>query len=473
MLMHDTLAKNMCCFCLTIECLTLFIKNMNIKFTNTVTGNKEEFKSLQPGQVKLYVCGVTPYDFAHVGHGRCYTTFDTLYRMLTFLDYKVTYCRNFTDIDDKIIKRAQTELGDKNKYKEIADKYIAAYTQDMTRLNCLSPDYEPRVTDVIPEIVSFISGLINAGKAYVVDGDVYFSIESFAAYGKLSKHKLEDLRAGSRVDVNTKKHDPLDFALWKSEPEGHVWKSPWGYGRPGWHIECSVMASKYLGKHIDIHGGGMDLIFPHHENEIAQSESLLGGTFVNYWVHNGFVRINQEKMSKSLGNFFTLRDVFKEFDPMVVRFYLLSVHYRAPLDFSFDDLKAIEKSYRRLSRVFAREICTQDLDKQAIGKSSVVQKMLSFLVDDLNTSGMWGVLFENIGLLQEDETERCAVRTFVNLVLGITLEPLPEKELEITPEIQELIDARIQARKDKNWAKADEIRDQLEALGVQLQDKKI
>lgn len=444
---------------------------MNIKITNTLTTNKELLAPQKEKTVKMYVCGITPYDYAHLGHGRCYITFDILYRLLSFMDYHVEYCRNFTDIDDKIINRARQELGDADRYREITDRYIAAYTEDMERLNCSLPDYEPRVTRMIPEIVTFIEGLIAKGYAYEVDGDVYYAVHKFPEYGKLSKRKLDDLQAGVRVEINERKKDPLDFALWKREVEGSFWPSPWGYGRPGWHIECSVMASHYLGNHIDIHGGGMDLIFPHHENEIAQSEGLHDAPFSRYWMHNGFVRINQEKMSKSLGNFFTLRQIFDEYDPMVVRYYLMSHHYRLPLEFSFEELKAVEKTYRRLVRVLGAPC--QELDKETVKKSPIVHKMLEFLCDDLNTSGMLGVLFENMAVLQEDEAERCVVRAFVQQVLGLTLQPLPEETVQITPEIQQLLDAREQARKDKNWAKADEIRDQLTALGVQLQDKKI
>lgn len=442
-----------------------------ITITNTVTGTKEPFEPREPGKVKLYVCGITPYDYAHVGHGRCYIIFDVLYRLLQLQGYKVTYCRNFTDIDDKIINKAQEELGDSKRYPEITQKFIQAYTQDMVALNCLTPDHEPRVTQMIPEIIAFITGLIDAGKAYVANGDVYFSIQAFPAYGKLSKHKLEDLRAGARVDVSDIKRDPLDFALWKSEKEGTFWPSPWSYGRPGWHIECSVMASTLLGNHIDIHAGGQDLIFPHHENEIAQSEGLHGAPFSKYWMHNGFVRINQKKMSKSLGNFFTLREVFKHFDPLVVRFYLLTHHYRAPLDFSFDDMQAATKSYQKIIRAFAGAQCAL-LSVQDLKDTQVAAKMLAFLCDDLNTPGMFGVLFENLDTLKEDEHERCAVKQLLTQVLGLTLQPLPEKKVEITPEIEQLIKEREQARANKDWAAADAIRDKLLAMGVEIQDKK-
>lgn len=420
----------------------------------------------------MYVCGVTPYDHAHVGHGRCYITFDVLFRLLNFLGYDVIYCRNFTDIDDKILNKAEVEFGDRQRYADISKRYIASYKDDMGKLNCLSPNHEPRVTETINEIIEFIAALIEEGKAYAVDGDVYFRINTFPEYGKLSKHKLEDLRAGERVEVNSKKEDPLDFVLWKSEKEGTFWKSPWGYGRPGWHIECSAMATKYLGKHIDIHAGGLDLMFPHHDNEIAQSEALQGPPFAKYWVHNGFVQINKEKMSKSLGNFFTLHDVFKEFDPMVVRYYILTHQYRTPLDFSFDDMKATQKSYQRLCRVFDKVNVLDDLTCDDVKDSSVMHAMVSFLCDDMNTPGMFGVLFDKLQEIQADPKLARMVKTFLVNVLGLRMEPLAEKSIEITPEIQHLIDEREKARVEKNWARADEIRDQLKAMGVEIQDKK-
>lgn len=444
-----------------------------ITISNNLTGKKELFHSLEPKEVKLYVCGITPYDFAHVGHGRCYVTFDLLYRLLSFLGYTVIYCRNYTDIDDKLIQRAKKEFNDQEKYGQIASRFIAAFKEDVAHLNCVTPTYEPRVTDNIPAIITFIAGLIEAGKAYVVDGDVYFSIKSFKEYGKLSKHKVEDLHAGARVTVEKNKRDPLDFALWKSEAEGTFWQSPWGYGRPGWHIECSALAAKYLGKQIDIHGGGMDLIFPHHENEIAQSEALFNVPFARYWMHNGFVRINEEKMSKSLGNFFTLRDVFKQFDPMIVRFYFLNHHYRAPLDFSFDDLVSLTKSYQRLIRIFEQDSPGEPMMAQQIMESTIVQKMCAFLDDDLNSAGMMGVLFEMSAELAQNAHERRAVRIFITQVLGLTLQPLAEKKVELTPEIQQLINEREQARNEKNWSKADVLRDKLRALGFDVQDKKL
>ncbi len=441
-----------------------------IKINTTLTGKKEEFKPIQSNTVKLYVCGVTPYDYAHIGHARVYVTFDVLYRLLNFLGFHVTYVRNFTDIDDKIIARALKELGDGARYADIAQKYIDAFHEDMQALNCLPPTHEPRVTQTIPEIIEFIQGLIDAGKAYEVEGDVYFSIKAFPDYGKLSKRKQEDLLAGARVEVNELKKDPLDFALWKGESEGKFWKSPWGWGRPGWHIECSAMASKFLGKNIDIHAGGLDLIFPHHENEIAQSEGLFGPVFARYWMHNGFVTVNQEKMSKSLGNFFTLRDVFKSYDPMVIRYYILTNHYKAPLEFSTHDIDAAQKSYQRLCRAF--DHACEEVTKEAVQKSMPAHAMLQFLSDDLNTPGMFGVVFENIHKLHLNADDLCAVKYVLQNILGLALKPLPEKTVEITPEIEQLLAQREAARSQKEWGKADAIRDQLKALGYQVQDKK-
>ncbi|MBT3827616.1 cysteine--tRNA ligase [bacterium] len=438
--------------------------------TNTQTRKKTELSPIKSGEVLLYVCGITPYDLSHLGHGRCYVTFDILYRLLGFLGQKVTYCRNFTDIDDKLLNKAQAEFGDKFRYLEIAQRCIDWYHEDMQLLNCISPEHEPRVTDNIPEIIAFVQGLIDSGKAYEVDGNVYFSIDSFADYGQLSGRNLDDLIAGARVEVNLQKRNPLDFALWKSEKEGGFWQSPWGNGRPGWHIECSALAKKFLGNQIDIHGGGMDLIFPHHENEKAQSEALDGVQFVKTWMHNAFVRIDKEKMSKSLGNFFTLRELFKKFDPMVVRYFFLKHHYQAPLDFTMKDLEATATAYRRLCLALQTDsgaVCDN------VEESVVVQEMLKFLTDDLNTSGALGVLHSHLSRLQDDDQERACVAQFVRNILGLTLESPREQTSEITPEVQELIDARREARAQKNWELADRLRDELEAMGVLVQDNKL
>jgi len=449
-----------------------------LHITNSLTGQKELFKTLLDNKVNLYVCGITPYDFSHIGHGRCYVIFDMVYRYLSFLNYDVTYCRNFTDIDDKLLQKAQQELGDSSRYSEIATRYIDAYHHDMKSLNCLSPNKEPRVTQTIPQIIAFVQGLIANGSAYELQGSVYFKVRNFKNYGKLSKQDINDLRAGSRINVNDQKQDPLDFALWKADEPAVSYESPWGFGRPGWHIECSAMAYDCFNGSVDIHGGGMDLLFPHHENEIAQSESLYPAPFVRYWMHNAFVRINKEKMSKSLNNFFTLKDILKDFDPMFLRFYFMKHYYRGPLDFSIEDLQVAEKTYKRLVHYFSETVIEKITETNAqilkdCKQNKIVQAMSDFLSDDFNTSGLFGVLFESLDLLQKDDQGKKAVKYFIVNVLGLTLTPIVEKIIEITPEIQSLLDARKQARADKDWKKADEIRDELQKIGFEVQDKKI
>ena len=307
---------------------------MALRIYNTLTGKKEEFVPLHEKRVGMYVCGVTVYDLCHIGHARSAIVFDAIYRYLGYRGYEVTFVRNFTDIDDKIIKRANEEGVD---CKAIAEKYIDEFNMDMGKLGFEKPKFEPKATEHIPEMIELISTLIEKGYAYQSGGDVFFSVEKFKDYGKLSKRNLEEMQAGARVGIDEKKENPLDFALWKaSKPGEPSWESPWGKGRPGWHIECSVMSQKYLGETFDIHGGGKDLIFPHHENEIAQSEAATGKPFARYWIHNGFVNINKEKMSKSLGNILTLKEIFKDWRPEAIRLFLLSSHYRSPVDFSFD-----------------------------------------------------------------------------------------------------------------------------------------
>lgn len=440
-----------------------------ITLTNSLTGKKQQLVPLQDNHVTLYVCGITPYDYAHIGHARVYVIFDVLYRLLQFLGYRVTYCRNFTDIDDKLIARAQKEYGDGQLYKKVADFFSAAFTANMEQLNCLAPTYQPCVTDHIPDIITFIDELIRSGHAYVAGSDVYFSLATFPAYGKLSKQELEQLRSGARVEPHDNKKDPLDFALWKHEPEGTFFKSPWGWGRPGWHIECSALIKKCLGTQIDIHGGGQDLLFPHHENEIAQSSSLSKKPLASVWMHNAFVRIDKEKMSKSLGNFFTINDIVKNYDPMGLRYYILQHHYRAPLDFSFQDLEASQKGYQKLCTVFQATDCTVQSPEQ-VRTIPVIQDMLAFLTDDMNTPGMLGVLFEAVPHLKQDAAARCAVKQFLQEVLGLSLEPLREHTVTITPEIQKLIDERIKAREARDWARADELREALRKQGVEVHD---
>lgn len=436
--------------------------------TNSYSQTKEQLSPRSDKLFTLYVCGITPYDFAHVGHGRCYVVFDVFYRLLRQQGYDVRYCRNFTDIDDKLLNRAEKEFGDPLRYRELADRFIDAFHEDVQALNCLNPTYEPRVTEVIEDIISFIEKLVATGAAYVVNGSVYFSVAYFPSYGTLSKRNIEELVAGARVAVNEEKQNALDFALWKAEPEGGFWESPWGNGRPGWHIECSVMAYKFLGAPIDVHGGGMDLIFPHHENERAQSEVFLGSLYVRYWMHNAFVRINKEKMSKSLGNFFTLRDIFAQYDPMVVRYMILCHHYRSPLDFSFEELENAQKAYQRIARTFEKVPVESSVNMS----HPLIVRMLTFLCDDLNTPGVLGVLFEHLPQMAQDPATAVAVKTFLTQFLGLTLQVLPEKAVTVTPGMQQLIDEREQARAARDWKRADELRDKLRQMGYEVQDKK-
>jgi len=448
-----------------------------LQLTNTRTKHKEIFKPITEQTVLMYVCGITPYDYSHIGHGRTYVNFDLLFRFLKYSNYNVIYVRNFTDIDDKIINKASTEgLED---YRDISEKFIAAYHHDMQQLNCLAPTIEPKVTENIPQIIAFITGLIDQKKAYVVDHDVYFDIESFKDYGALSGRKQEDLLAGARVDVDQRKKNPGDFALWKGNTDNKFWLSPWGYGRPGWHIECSVMAERHLGKTIDIHGGGMDLIFPHHENEKAQSEALHNQTFVNIWLHNAFVNINKEKMSKSLGNFITLKNIFEHTNPMVLRFFILQHHYRTPIDFNTDDLAAAQVAYKRLiahlslDPVLRHQNSTQKFSLIKAPDHVIVKSVLDALCDDLNTPKCLGIIFEHLTTIKQNPILLSFIHALIQHVFGVTLEPLAEKTVSITPEIQNLIAQREQARAEKNWAQADQLRDQLKQLGYDVQDKKL
>ncbi len=437
---------------------------------NTLTDRQEPFHK-EDGKVSMYVCGITPYDYPHVGHGRVYVTFDVLYRLLRFLGYDVTYCRNFTDIDDKLINRAEKELNDPADYLIIANRFIEAFHEDLLSLACLSPAYEPRVTTHIGPIIAFVEGLIAAGKAYATPiGDVYYSIKSFPEYGKLSRRSIADLEAGARVAVREDKHDPLDFALWKSTDVAPGWESPWGFGRPGWHIECSAMAKAYLGETLDIHAGGMDLIFPHHENEVAQSEGLHNKIFARFWMHNAFVRINQEKMSKSLGNFVTLRDLCNRFHPMVIRYYYLIHHYRSPLDFTAEDIEGASKSYQRLCLALEK-VPAAMIDEIRNSSDPLLQSMLAALCDDLTIAKFFGLLFESLSELGPNEAS--VIKGLINEVLGLNLVPLPKAEVVITPEIQQLLDEREAARAAKDWARSDALRDQLKILGVEVQDRKL
>ena len=439
---------------------------MQLVLTNTKTKTKEPFSAAQKGKVSLYVCGVTPYNYSHVGHARCYVTFDMLVRLLTYLGFEVNYVRNFTDIDDKLLAAAK-EQGDENAYGEIARKFERSFHKEMKQLGCLDPQSEPRVTENIPEIITIIEKLVEQGKAYAANGDVYYDVEAFPGYGKLSGRKLEEMLMGARVEVNEHKKHPADFALWKGNKKKQFWDSPWGYGRPGWHIECSALAKKFLGTTVDIHGGGADLIFPHHENELAQSEGAYEKEFVHYWVHNGLVNVAREKMSKSLGNFSTLRELFKQYDPMVVRFYLLQSHYRSPIEFTEAGLQAAQTAYEKLVDLLSG---VEETPARALA-DGVVHEMLQALCDDMNTPKLLGAVFGNATAIREDSVLAASVKAVLHHVLGLTLVAVTQ-ELEITPEIQDLIEQRVQAREEKDWAAADAIRDQLAALGYDIQDKK-
>lgn len=422
---------------------------------------------MEDKKVKLYACGVTPYDYSHIGHGRSYVCIDTLVRFLRFLEYDVTYVRNVTDIDDKLIIKAE-KLGDVNKYRDIAEEFTLLYQQEMGELNCVIPDQEPKVTDNIDAIIDFIKKLIEKGHAYVVDNDVYFDVLTYKEYGKLSGRKLEDLLAGARVEVDVRKKHPADFALWKGNDKKLFWESPWGHGRPGWHIECSVLVKEFLAETIDIHCGGADLIFPHHENERAQSESLHNKTFTRYWVHNALLNIDKKKMSKSLGNILSLKEIFEKYDPMILRFYFLQHHYRTPIDFSFPMLDAAKVAYKKLCNVFGGKESADSLEKTLL-----MQEFIDALADDLNTSKLVGILFEHLAEIRSDEKTCSNIKLFLQQVLGLDLEPVEEQEIQVTPEIEILVKKREQARAEQNWAESDKIRDQLKELGYEAQDKKI
>ncbi len=443
---------------------------MELKLTNTLKRKKENFKPLKNDNVSMYVCGITPYDYSHIGHGRCYVNFDLLFRLLKFLGYNVNYVRNFTDIDDKILKKALiTNL----EYQEIANKFIKHFHEDMFSLNCLEPTKEPKVTENIGSIIKFIKELIDKGYAYKVNNDIYFETGKFANYGKLSGKNLDELQAGARVEVNLDKINPADFVLWKGNDKEEFWRAPWGYGRPGWHIECSVLAKDFLGDSIDIHGGGQDLIFPHHENEIAQSESLTSKQFAKYWIHNAFVNIDKEKMSKSSGNILTLQEIFKKYDPMVLRFYFLQHQYKTPIEFSFESLKAARTAYKKLIMAFEKVDDEPFRVTTIESKKDVTTMILKSLCDDLNTPKALGIIFENLDKIKKDPETAQTVKFILTNIFGLTLESLKEKEVKITPEIEELIKKREQARENKDWKLADQIRDKLVELGFKVQDKKL
>jgi cysteinyl-tRNA synthetase len=469
---------------------------MAIRIYNTLTKSKEDFEPLLPGQVKMYVCGPTVYDSCHVGHARSVVVFDVVVRYFRAFGYRVTYVRNFTDVDDKIINRS-TELGIES--KRLSEKYIKEFHRDMDALNVIRADEEPKVTDHMKQIIDLVQTLVDKGAAYIKGGDVFYAVDRFPEYGKLSGRKLDDMVAGSRIEINTKKKNPFDFALWKAAKPGEPsWKSPWGDGRPGWHIECSAMSHHFLGETFDIHGGGKDLIFPHHENEIAQSEAAHDKPFAAYWMHNGFVNIDNEKMSKSLNNFLTVKDILNVHHPETVRLFLLSNHYRSPIDFSDQNLKESDKALDKLYSLMRRmeeEGCIDANPNAAVGGGTYWQDFCDAMNDDFNTAKGVGILFNLVKeanrLLDRDDAEQDKKKALQPLVedlgnivnvLGIlqqTWEVYFDKRMQtgmkdvgMTPEtIEALVAERTAARKAKNWNRADEIRDQLETAGVVLEDK--
>ncbi|MEW6260354.1 MAG: cysteine--tRNA ligase [Thermodesulfobacteriota bacterium] len=470
---------------------------MTLTIYNTLTRTKEPFETVEPNRVRMYVCGPTVYDSAHIGHARAVVTFDVIVRYLRTRGYEVTYVRNFTDVDDKIIQKAnQTGAS----CQEIAERYIDEFHRDMDALYVERPTIEPRATEFIDDIIRIVERLIAGGFAYVVDGDVYFSVEAFSEYGKLSNRRLDQMEAGARVDVDDRKRNPFDFALWKSsKPEEPWWESPWGRGRPGWHIECSAMSSSLLGETIDIHGGGIDLIFPHHENEIAQSEAAFGKTFVRYWMHNGFVNINNEKMSKSLKNFRTVRSVLDTYHPETIRMFLISSHYRSPIDFTENNMEEAESGVERIYATLQRLETTlkTSAPSQTLPRGETWERFCEVMDDDFNTAKAVGILFDTVRSLNrilDEHSEQLAdaVRDLLEVqwgdvlaicgILGVMNEPpadyferkkqdVLEKKGVDTVLIEEKIAERREARKAKQWQQADAIRKELEAMGVSLEDR--
>lgn len=449
-----------------------------MKLFNSYTNTVEEFNPIEGNKVKMYVCGPTVYDYAHLGHARCYITWDVLYRYLKFKGYDVTYCRNVTDVDDKILKKAENEG---KTPEEVSQYWYKQFANSMKALNTLKPDIEPFATKTLGEMISIIKDLISNGYAYEANGDVYFRVKKFSKYGQLSKQPIDQLESGARIEVGEIKEDPLDFALWKKD-EKFGYNSPWGVGRPGWHIECSAMSRKYLGKTIDIHAGGADLIFPHHENEIAQSECANGCKFVNYWLHNGFVTINKEKMSKSLGNFLTIDDMLKNYDANTLRLFILTNHYRMPVEFSDEALSAAKAGVKRL--VNAKQTPVDDtLD---ITTTDEYKSFVEAMDEDLNTSKALAILFDLANRANKDEKNAFTILYKLGTVLGFTFEKAALTEEELIAAIahvsealsqnfdsmESILDLRKQARAEKNWAIADKIRIALDEIGIVLKDTK-
>ncbi|MGI8317240.1 cysteine--tRNA ligase [Halobacillus mangrovi] len=456
---------------------------MSINIYNTLTRKKEPFQPLEEGKVKMYVCGPTVYNYIHIGNARPAIVFDTVRRYFEYRGYDVHYVLNFTDVDDKLIKAAN-ELGEE--VPEIANRFIKAYKEDVGALGVQEAVDHPRVTENMDEIIDFIKGLIEKGHAYEAGGDVYFRTRSFDGYGKLSHQSIDELRSGARIEVGDKKEDPLDFTLWKAaKPSEISWESPWGTGRPGWHIECSTMAKKYLGETIDIHAGGQDLTFPHHENEIAQSEAHNGESFAQYWMHNGYINIENEKMSKSLGNFVLAHDLVKRHDPQVIRFFMLSVQYRHPINFSDELLEGAKSSFNRIKNAFeniqhrkdSSLNLQEDNEKWLKEVDGYKEQFIKEMNDDFNTANAISVLFDltksaNL-YLQENQTHTAVLERYETMfkeltnVLGIELE---QQEELLDEEIEQLIAERKQARKDRNFERADQIRDELKERNIVLED---
>ncbi len=456
-----------------------------MKIFNTLTRRKEELKTLVPNELKVYACGPTVYNFIHIGNARPLCVFDTFRRYMEYRGYKVNFVQNFTDIDDKIIRRANEEGTD---YKTVSEKYIEEFWTDAKGMNVREATVHPKATENIDEIINIVSTLIEKGYAYAVDnGDVYFSPKQFKEYGKLSHQPLEDLEAGARINVEEVKREPMDFALWKSAKPGEpYWESPWGHGRPGWHIECSAMVRRYLGETIDIHCGGQDLIFPHHENEIAQSECCNSAPFANYWMHNGFISVDNVKMSKSLGNFFTVRDVANEYGYEPIRYFLISSHYRSPINYSVDIIEQCKASLVRLyncreSLDFAMKNATDtvpaNVDEIKAKLNSRKEQFITAMDDDLNTADAISAIFELVKDINTTVITDAPNKELVELsltlfdeltgVLGLVYN---RKTESLDDEIEKMIEARTQARKDRNWAEADRIRDELKAQGIVLED---
>jgi cysteinyl-tRNA synthetase len=455
---------------------------MTIQLYNTLTRKKEEFVPLEEGKVKMYVCGPTVYNYIHIGNARPAIVFDTVRRYFEYRGYDIQYVSNFTDVDDKLI-RAANQLGED--VPTIANRFIEAYFEDVSALGCKKADIHPRVMENMDIIIDFIDQLVKKDYAYESEGDVYFRTRKFDDYGKLSHQSIDDLQVGARIEVGEKKQDEMDFALWKAAKEGEIfWESPWGIGRPGWHIECSAMAKKYLGETIDIHAGGQDLTFPHHENEIAQSEALTGKTFARYWMHNGYINIDNEKMSKSLGNFVLVHDIIKAHNPQVLRFFMLSVHYRNPINYSEELLESTKAAYERLTTSYQnlqhRKESSTNLtnnNQEWLEKIEALQvEFIKAMDDDFNTAKAISVLFDlsklaNYYLLEKNTAVEVIdkfTQQFNELfnVLGLTLEAT---EL-LDEEIDALIEKRIQARKDRNFQLSDQIRDQLKEMNIILED---